>query len=67
MVVKETLKNTAYQVSPLCIVWRTSLRSEEVVIFKSVPRPRFVDGRHGNTQIHMCTKFHLHALHGLQV
>ena len=36
-------------------------------IFKSVLRPFFVDGRHGNTLIHMCTKFQLHALHDLQV
>ena len=30
-------------------------------------RQFFVNGCHGNTEIHMCTKFHLHALHGLQV
>ena len=27
----------------------------------------FVDGCHGNTEIHMRTKFHLHALHDEQV
>ena len=36
MVVMETLKYTiVYQVSPPCIVWCASLRSEEVVIGKS--------------------------------
>ena len=27
----------------------------------------FVHGCHGNAQIHMHTKFHFHALHGLEV
>ena len=56
-----------YQVSPPCIAWCASLRSEEVVIGKKCLRPFFVHGRHGNTEIHMRTKFHFHALHGLQV
>ena len=30
-------------------------------------RPFFVNGRHANTEIHMHTKFNLHALHGVQV
>ena len=30
-------------------------------------RPFFVHGHHGNAEIHMHTKFHLHALYGLQV
>ena len=37
-------------VSPPCIVWCASVRAEEVVIFKSVMKPFFVDGRHGNTK-----------------
>ena len=57
----------AYQVSPPCIVWCASLRSEEAVIGKVPEANFFVNGCHGNAQIHMCTKFHLHALHGLQV
>ena len=44
--------NTVYQVSPPCIVWYASLRGEEVVIFKSVLRPFFVDGRHVNAKKH---------------
>ena len=32
-----------------------------------MPEEIFVNGCHGNAQIHMCTKFELHALHGLQV
>ena len=56
-----------HQVSAPCIVWCASLRSEEVVIGKKCLRPFFVHGRHGNAEIHMCTKFHLHALHGLLV
>ena len=32
-----------------------------------VPEAIFVDGRHGNAKIHVCTKFHLHALYGVQV
>ena len=27
----------------------------------------FADDHHGNTEIHMRTKFHLHALYGVQV
>ena len=42
------------------------MRSEEVVIGKCL-RPFFVNGRHENTEIHMRTKFHLHALYGVQV
>ena len=30
------------------------------------PEAIFVDDCHGNANIHMRTKFHLHALHGLQ-
>ena len=33
---------------------------------KKCLRP-FVHGCHGNAEIHMCTKFHLHALYGVQV
>ena len=40
-----------------------SLRSEEVVIRKSARG----HGCHRNAEIHMRTKFHFHALHGLQV
>ena len=58
----------AYQVSRPCITWFASLRSEEVVIGKKkCLRPFFVHGRHGNAEIHMRTKFHLHALYGVQV
>ena len=32
-----------------------------------MPEAIFVDGRDGNTEIHMRTKFHLHALYGVQV
>ena len=56
----------AYQVSLPCIVWFASLRSEEVVIRKSA-KGNFFHGCHGNAEIHMRTKFHFHALHGLQV
>ena len=34
---------------------------------KKYLRPFFVHGCHWNTEIHMHTKFHFHALHGLQV
>ena len=60
----ETLRYTCVQISPL---WLASLRSEEVVIGKKCLRPFFVHGCHGNAEIHMCTKFHLHALYGVQV
>ena len=60
----ETLRYTCVQISPL---WLASLRSEEVVIGKKCLRPFFVHGRHGNTEIHMHTRFYVHALHGLQV
>ena len=30
-------------------------------------RPFFVHDGHGNAEIHMRTKFHLHALYGVQV
>ena len=44
------------------------LRSEEVVIRKSA-RGNFLlmAVTYGNTEIHMCTKFHFHALYGVQV
>ena len=32
-----------------------------------MPEAIFVNGCHGNAQIHMSTKFQLYALHGLQV
>ena len=32
-----------------------------------MPEAIFVGDCHGNVQIHMRTKFHFHALHGLQV
>ena len=63
VLVMETLRYHCVQISPL---WFVSLRSKEVVRKKCL-RPFFVHGRHGNAEIHMCTKFHLHALHGLQV
>ena len=34
---------------------------------KKCLRAFFVHGRHGNAEIHMRTKFHFHALHGLKV
>ena len=34
---------------------------------KKCLRAFFVHGRHGNAEIHMRTKFHIHALRGLQV
>ena len=55
-----------YQVSAPCIAWFASLRSE-VVVGKMCLRPFFVDGCHGNAEIQMRTKFHLHALYGVQV
>ena len=76
MVVMETLKYTckhsnthAYQVSATCIAWFPSLRNEEDFSSyrEKCPRPFFVHDRHGNAEIHMRTKFHLHALHGVQV
>ena len=58
----------AYQVSAPCIAWFASLRSEEVVTGKKCLKQFFVNGCHGNAQIHMRTKFQLHALHAcLQV
>ena len=60
----EMLRYTCVQISPL---WFGSLRSEEVVIGKKCLRPFFVNGCHENGEIHMCTKFHLHALYGVQV
>ena len=39
------------------------LRSKEVVIRKSAQ----INGCHGNAEIHMHTKFHLHAQHAYQV
>ena len=56
----------AHQVSAPCITWFASLRSEEVVMGK-VPEAIFVHGRHGNPEIHMHTKFHLHALYGVHI
>ena len=32
-----------------------------------MPEAIFVSGCHGSTEIHMCTKFHLHALYCVQV
>ena len=32
-----------------------------------MPEGVLVHGRHGNAEIHMRTKFHLHALYGVQV
>ena len=58
----EMLRYTCVQISP---VWFASLRSEEVVIRESCTF--FVNGCHGNAEIHMRTKFHFHALHGLQL
>ena len=43
-----------YQALPSSILWCASLRGEEVVIFKTVLRPFFVDGRHGNTKKYTC-------------
>ena len=59
----ETLRYTCVQISSLSFA---SLRSEGVVIRK-MPEAVFVDGHHGNTEIHMRTKFHFHILIGLQV
>ena len=56
-----------YQVSLPCIAWFASLISEEVVIGKVPEAIFFVNGRHGNAEIHMRNKFRFHALHGLQV
>ena len=65
MVVKET---ASYQVSLPCIAWFASLRSEEVCSYRKKCLRQFcVHGCHGNAEIHMCTKFYLRALHGLQV
>ena len=47
-----------------CIVWCASLRSEEVVIGKSA-RGHFLFI--AVMEIHMCTKFHLHAHYSSQV
>ena len=64
MVVMETLKYICIPILRPCITWFASLRSEEVVIGL---RPFFVHGCHGNAEIHMRTKFRLHALYGVQV
>ena len=67
MVVMETLKYTCVPsfTSMHCMV--CNLGSEEVVIGKKCLRQFFVHGCHGNGEIHMHTKFQLHALHSLQV
>ena len=57
----------ASKVSPQCILWFASLRSEEVFFGQKVPLAIFVHGCHGNAEIHIRTKFKFHALHGLQV
>ena len=57
----ETLRYTYVQISPL---WFASLRSSYK---EKCPGKFFVHGCHGNAEIHMRTKFHFHALHGLQV
>ena len=67
ILVTETLKYTCVPSFTFMHCMVSKLGGEEVVIFESVLRPFYVDGRHGNTQIHMCTKFQLRALHGLQV
>ena len=61
MVVMEMLKCTCILsvIFLHCIVC-----NEEVFLGKKVPKAIFVHGCHGNG---MHTKFHLHALHGLQV
>ena len=57
-----------YQALPPSILWCASLRSEEVYSYREkCPKTFFVDSRHGNTSIHMRTKFHLHVLYGVQV
>ena len=43
-------------------VWLASLGSEQVVIKEKCTRPFFVYGCHGNTEINVRTKFHLHGL-----
>ena len=55
-----------YQVSPPCIVWCASLRSEEVVIGKSA-RGNFLSVVVMETLKNTCKKFHFHALYGVQV
>ena len=61
----EGLNTHAYQVSLPCIALFTSLRSEEVVMGKSL------GGKFSmvvmGTLKYMCTKCQLHGLHGLQV
>ena len=64
VVIMEMLRYTCVQISAL---WFVSLRSEEVVLKEKCPRLFFVDGCHENAEIHMCTKFNFHALHGLQI
>ena len=56
-----------YQVLPPSILWYAKLRSEEVVIGKSAQGRFLLKYCHGNTEIHMSTKFYLHALYGVQV
>ena len=64
MVIMETLKYTCVQSFTSMHAWFASLRSEKVVICL---RSFFVHGRCGNSEIHMHTKFHLHALYSVQV
>ena len=54
-----TLRYTCVQTKP---VWFASLGSEEVVM-KKVPEAIFVHGCHGNTELHVRTKFHLRTLY----
>ena len=55
-----------YQVSPPCIVWCASLRSEEIVIGESAGG-NFLSMVVMEILNYTSTKFHLHVLCGLQV
>ena len=44
-----------------CVCWFEKLKGSHGL------KPFFVNDRHGNTEIHMRTKFYLHELYGVQV
>ena len=57
----KTLRYTCVQISLYTMVCKFAKYKEKG------PRQFFVLGCHGNAKIHRHTKFHFHALHGLQV
>ena len=57
---------TAYSMTELWTKMSKSAKSS-VWMQCTVPEAIFFHGRHGNAEIQMRTKFHFHALYGVQV